>query len=1009
MNPDRRSFIKTGALAAASLSVFPISSLAGSAGIRPTRLLQGFMSSSDEVKSSCYWWWFNGVVNKEGITRDLEEFRAKGMGEVLLVNSAGGLGGVPFPQGAKLFSDEWKALYRHAMAEAKRLNIAVGINLSSGWCMGGPWITPENSGRWYLQSQLDVKGSQKFFGKLPLPDNRDGYDKVFNPPGYKDYIDLPLEKLDYRDTAVVAFLNPDQQASRISGERDKVLDAKSNRRDASNFALAVNVMNPTRTPWQHDPADQPVPLTKVIDLTSKVNSEGYLDWDVPEGNWTIIRTGHRMTGSRLMIAQPEADGLSIDWFDRKGVELQFENFGKICLDEAAKVGAKPKYFCDDSFEDGFPNWTGRILEKFRDYRGYDATPYLPVLRGYLIESAEVSDRFLTDYRKTIADCMADEHYQRFAELCHEQGLLVQNEAAGPSRSGTICLDGLKNLGRSDMPMGEFWLGPNHEDQSTLTDDKSYGVSRLDFGQNKVTKMVASAAHIYGKKTASAEAFTTMRHWMDYPGSLKQSLDRAYCEGINRIAIHTSTATRPGDGKPGYEYGAGTHFNPNVTWWEMAGPFFDYVARCQHLLQSGMFVADVLFYNGDAAPNLVEQKQIKPELGKGYDYDVCNDEVLLTRLAVKDRQLVLPDGMRYRVLVLPQSSRMPLPVMQKIKELVKAGATVIGPLPLTDSGLKNYPQCDREIAEIAREVWGPVDGKQVTMNRFGKGRIYEGKAVRDVLLEDEVKPDFEYSGDDEWIDFIHRSTPEAEIYFVTNRKKQPAKTTCLFRQKGRRPEIWDAVSGAVVHPSFKEAGGRISLALHFEEFQSVFVIFPQKPTEPSRQDQAWLWQDPSGLRPLQEIVGPWTVKFETAWGGPETVQFNALHDWTAHPDERIRYYSGKAVYITSFDLYEKPDQASGLFLDLGVVKNIARVKLNGNDLGILWTSPWRVDISNAVKAGHNKLEIELINLWPNRLIGDAALPPEKRLTNTNIVFKSDAPLLPSGLLGPVTVCFVPANC
>jgi hypothetical protein len=184
--------------------------------------------------------------------------------------------------------------------------------------------------------------------------------------------------------------------------------------------------------------------------------------------------------------------------------------------------------------------------------------------------------------------MADEHYKRFAELCHEKGLLVQNEAAGPSRSGTICLDGLKNLGRSDMPMGEFWLGPDHEDQSTLTDDQSYGVSRLDFGQNKVTKMVASAAHLYGKKTASAEAFTTMRHWMDYPGSLKQALDRAYCEGINRIAIHTSTATRPRDGKPGYEYGAGTHFNPNVTWWEMSGPFFDYVARCQHLLRSGMF-------------------------------------------------------------------------------------------------------------------------------------------------------------------------------------------------------------------------------------------------------------------------------------------------------------------------------------------------------------------------------------------------------------------------------------
>jgi hypothetical protein len=969
---------------------------------RYPELLDGFLNPPGQMRSSCYWWWFNGLVDKEGITRDLEEFRAKGMGEVLLVNSAGGLGGVPFPQGARLFSDEWKELYRHAMKEAKRLNIEVGINLSSGWCMGGPWITPENSGRWYLQSELEVQGPGKFSGKLPLPGNRDGYDKVFNPPGYKDYIDLPLEKLDYRDTAVVAFLNRDKQAGRISGGRVEVLDAKTNRRDASNFALAVNIMNPTRIPWQNEPADQPVPLSGVIDLTSKMTKDGYLEWDVPEGNWTIVRTGHRMTGSRLMIAQPEADGLSIDWFDRKGVEIQFENFGKILIEEAAKVGTKPKYFCDDSFEDGFPNWTGKILEKFRYYRGYDATPYLPVLRGYIIESAEVSDRFLTDYRKTIADCMADEHYRRFAELCHEQGMLVQNEAAGPSRSGTICLDGLKNLGRSDMPMGEFWLGPNHEDQSTLTDDKPYGVSRLDFSQNKVTKMTASAAHIYGKKTASAEAFTTMRHWLDYPGSLKQALDRAYCEGINRIAIHTSTTTRPRDGKPGYEYGAGTHFNPNVTWWEKSGPFFDYIARCQYLLQSGKFVADVLYYNGDSAPNLVEQKHTDPALGKGYDYDVCNEEVLLTRLRVKDKRIVLPDGMSYRILVLPELTRMPLPVIKKIRELVKNGATVIGPKPQTDSGLKDYPRCDQELKRIADELWGNAGGENIKMNRFGKGRIYTGETIRNVLLQDGIRPDFEYTGEDVWIDFIHRTTPEAEIYFITNRKKEQAGTECLFRVSGRKPEFWDAVSGTVSQPRYQEIDGRISVPVNLAEFQSVFVVFPRESNAPAKPDRAWLWQDTSALASIQEIRGSWTVNFDPAWGGPEKVVFPKLEDWSAHSDKRIRYYSGKAVYTIKFDLDQRYGEKQALFLDLGIVKNIAEVTLNGKELGIVWTSPWRVEITEAVKETGNELEIEVINLWPNRLIGDAALPPEKRLTNTNIEFKADTPLLPSGLLGPVVI-------
>ena len=666
MKLERRNFIKISSVATAGLALLgakksaallngdlPELSPAGQAD-----LAKNFVTPPDASKSSCYWWWFNGLVDKEGITRDMDEFRSKGMGEVLLVNSAGGLGGVPFPQGAKFMSEDWKELYRHAMKEAKRVGIEVGINLSSGWCMGGPWIKPENSGRWYLQSEMSLSGPRKFSGDLPLPGNRAGYDKVFNPPGFAAYIDLPLEKLDYSDTAIVAIPDNASQNNRITGDRAEVLAAKTNHKDLSNFAKATDVMNPVKQSWNNLANDKPIPTALVIDLTDKVK-DGYLDWEVPAGNWKIIRTGHRMTGSRLMIAQPEADGLSVDWFDREGVDIQFQHLGKMFIEEAAKVGNKPKYFCDDSFEDGFPNWTAKIIAHFKNYRGYDPTPYLPALSGYLIGSAEISDRFLHDYRKTLGDCMADEHYKHFADLCHQQDMLVQNESAGPSRSGTICLDGLKNLGRSDFPMGEFWLGPNHQDESTLTDDKTYGVSRLDYGQNKVTKMVASASHIYGKATASAEAFTTMRHWADYPGSLKQSLDRAFCEGINRIAIHTSTATRPKDGKPGYEYGAGTHFNPNVTWWEKSGPFFDYIARSQYLLRSGKFVADVLFYNGDWAPNLVEQKHVDPALGKGYDYDVCNEEVLLTRLSVKNGRLTLPDGMSYRVLVLPDTERMPL--------------------------------------------------------------------------------------------------------------------------------------------------------------------------------------------------------------------------------------------------------------------------------------------------------------------------------------------------------------
>ncbi|GAA4780671.1 hypothetical protein GCM10023231_04770 [Olivibacter ginsenosidimutans] len=1004
---NRRKFIQTGTVVSAHLTLTAQTNpWWGTLVSEPfetgkEELLSGFMNPQDAYKSSCYWWWFNGLVDEEGITRDLEEFREKGMGAVLLVNSAGGLGGVPFPQGAKFLSDEWKVLYRHAMKEAKRLDIAVGINLSSGWCMGGPWVDPKHAGRWYLQSTLRVKGPQKFSAKLPLPGSADGYDHVFNPPGFKEYLHLPLEQLDYQDTSVVALLTPDGEQYRINGRRGDILTAKANRKDASNFALATDIMIPTREAWKIEPGDQAIPLEQVIDLSPYLSADGVLKWEVPPGNWTIVRTGHRMTGSRLMIAQPEADGLSIDWFDRAGVDLQFENLGKIFLEEAAKVGAKPVYFCDDSFEDGFPNWTGKILEKFRHYRGYDAKPYLPVLSGFMIGSAEISDRFLNDYRKTIADCMADEHYGHFANLCHQHGLLVQNEAAGPSRSGTICLDGLKNLGRSDFPMGEFWLGPNHEDQSTLTDDKSYGISRLDKGQNKVTKMTASAAHIYGRQTASAEAFTTMRHWLDYPGSLKQALDRAYCEGINRIAIHTSTATRPKDGKPGYEYGAGTHFNPNVTWWEKSASFFSYIARCQYLLQSGKFVADVLYYNGDLAPNLVEQKHIDPALGKGYDYDVCNEEVLLTRLSVKDGWIVLPDGMRYRLLVLPDDKRMPLAVAKKIKALVADGATVIGQAPERDTGLFHYPTCDEAIQAIGAEVWGAVDGKQMTRRSYGKGRIIYGESIREVLQQDGVMPDVEYQGTDVWLDYIHRTTAAAEIYFLTNRKNQQAQVEVLFRVQDCNPELWDPVSGQLAQPSFKKRAARTAIPFVLEAFQSIFVVFPKVNNRAKLSGKAWLWQGRERLSTLTSINGPWQVAFDPAWGGPKHIVFDTLIDWSKHADKGIKYYSGKASYVAEFDLKVRKTNET-LLLDLGVVKNIAQVWVNGKDLGVIWTAPWQVDISTVVRSGRNELAIEVINQWPNRLIGDAALPKEQRLTNTNIVFKPDDPLLPSGLLGPVVI-------
>lgn len=992
---NRRTFISSTALLAVSKKIFS----QGLTFPEPDPLLdyyQGFSNPADENKAGCYWWWLNGLIDREGIERDLTEFKDKGIMDILLVNSAGS----NMPVGVQFLSDEWRELFRYALRRAKSLNIKIGVNLCSGWAMGGPWITPDIAGRWYLQSELKVSGPTKFHDRLPLPGNRVGYNNLHNAPGYKNYIDLPLHELDYRDTAVVAFPYSGNEKI-LDEERLDNITTRANRADASHGLKADELMETVTIPLESLATDGAVSKDSVIDLTQYFSADGTLNWDVPEGDWMIIRTGHRMTGSRLSIAQPEADGLSVGWLNGEGVIKQFEHLGKILLEDAKKEDFNLHFFADDSFEDGFPNWTDQIIAKFIHYRGYDPAPYLPALGGYIVDTLDVTGRFLLDYRKTVADCMADGHYKKFAELCHENGLLVQNESAGPSRSASMSMDGMKNLGRSDLPTGEFWLGIKHDEPDGLSENLSYWTRRLDDGYNKVCKMVASAAHIYGKPLASAESFTTYRHWKDSPATLKQSTDRAFCEGINRILIHTSTATRPQDGKPGYEYYAGTHFNPNVTWWEYATDFLDYIARCQYLLRRGKFIADALYYNGDTVPNVVGVKGSVKQLGEGYDYDVCNEEVLLTSVKVKDRLLTLPDGMQYSVLILPDNESMPEAILRKIQGLVKEGAVVVGKPPVKDSGLRNFPASDKHIQQIVLDVWGKCDGHTVVMNRYGSGSVYWGRSAHEVLNDIRVAPDFVSDLGSDTIDFIHRNDDAADIYFVSNRLNKEVKSMCTFRMSGRNPEIWHPVKGERIRDiAFKDIDSHTEISLKFAPFESFFILFPKRTQK--RNSLSALPDYLKDVQVLKEISGSWTVDFDKEWGGPETITFDQLQDWSQHALDSIKYYSGKAIYQKDFQVDKQMTSYTKLFINLGVVKEIASVRLNGKDLGVIWTSPWRADITHAVKLGVNRLEIAVINLWPNRLIGDIGLQSSERLTRTNISFEKDQKLLPSGLLGPVTI-------
>ena len=982
---------------------------------------QNFTAPPASAKPSCFWWWFNSLVDKEAITHDLEEFKSKGMGGVMLVCSGNDYGVGPMPRGPVFLSPEWRELYKHAVKECARLDLELGVNFcGGGWCMGGSWIKPEFSSRWYVQSLTNAVGPGKFQGQLPVPGHRDGYEGPYFG-NVTHYMRWPKEKADYRDTVVVAFREADDGASDLGPERRKLLAGKSNRKDASLFTPVAKIMEMTLPVWPSLPGDKPVEPNEVIDLTSKLQPDGTLDWEVPPGRWTVQRIGHVLIGCDVRCILPEGDPktwLEVDWLNPDAVDEMFANLGKILIEDAGEhVGKTLKYLHTDSFEDGFPNWTGKILEKFKGYRGYDPTPYLPVLAGKIVGSAEVSDRFLYDYRKTVADCIADGNYGRFAKRAAEHGLEIQCEAGGPSWSGSVCMDALKNLGRCGRPMGEFWMDSLN-----------------------VSKQTACAAHIYGKRTASAESFTGGGHWTDTPGSRKPFGDRAFCDGVNRYLFHTMTCQRPQDGKPGYEYGAPTHFNPNVTWWDQAaGPWLGYVNRCQAMLQSGLFVADVLLYYGDWAPNRVDPKPIA-----GYDYDVCNAEVLLTRLTVKDCRLVLPDGMSYRYLVLPDNKRMPVEVARKIEELVKAGSTIIGPRPESDPGLRGYPQCDDSVKAIASSLWENVDGNQVKERKDGKGRVIWGKDVVEVMKDDGLKPDFEIqdaSGKTD-VGFIHRATAESDFYFLANRKPNPETVEARFRIVGRQPELWDPVTGAMRKlPEFSVKDGCTILPLRFEPHQSWFVVFRKKVAEihASRAEE----KNFPDLKSVQEITGAWELQFDPKWFYDQKSEvgdqrsetgaklaFETLTDWTKRPEEAIQYYSGTAVYRNVFDFAADAgnrDQGSGvnsaaqasaeirtlnpqsrLFLDLGVVKETAKIKLNGKDLGVVWCAPWRVEITDAVKEKENELEIEVVNLWPNRLIGDGKLPENRRRTHTNVLRyyrpspKGEHQLLPSGLLGPVTI-------
>ncbi len=736
----------------------------------------------------------------------------------------------------------------------------------------------------------------------------------------------------------------------------------------------VDFSNPDRTPPYK--GEEVIAPEKIVDLTSQVDAGGRLEWDVPPGRWTILRFGHTPTGSGTKHGRPEGMGLECDKLSAEATTVQYKNyFGRILEQIKTVPGARVSGLNLDSAESGSQNWTGDFPAQFRRRCRYDLLRFLPVMAGRVVGSPQLSDHVLFDVRRTIADVMSDEYFGTFEKLCHADGVTLMAQAPGIA-AGMAC-DNVQSKGRVEIPMGEFWYGQRN--------------GTMD------CKEAACAAHLYGHPIAAAESFTGSP-FNAYPETEKPLADAALSLGINRFVVLADVHQPWDDKKPGVvEPKLILSFQRNNTWWEYSGGFWNTLARSCALMRQGQPVIDVLYHLGNDTPLKIVTWRMRPVPPSGYDYDVCGDEIL-ARASAQDGRVVLPGGMSYRMLVLAGGDHMTLSAARHLEALVKAGATVLGPTkPVGSPSFGDGEAGDAEVRRIADELWGPGAPKGPGEHKTGLGTMAWGRSPADELELLGTPKDFEATGADAGILFAHRRSEQGDIYFLANHRDTPASFTGNFRAQGGLPQAWNPETGSISALAGAARQGLLtSVPIQLEPRESLFVVFragpaPAKPA-PGLVESMPVWQS---------FAGPWEVSFDPKWGGPARTNFPSLISWTDSPEAGIRDYSGTATYSLEFDL---PKTLPGrVVLDLGKVDVIASLIVNGQSLGDLWKTPFAADVTTALHPGKNRLEVNVANLWANRLIADAGLPEAQRLTWTNYPpYKAGAPRLPSGLLGPVVL-------
>ena len=977
----------------------------------PTRgtadaLARGFVSPPPSARLRCYWWWLNGHVTKESILHDLTEMKAKGYGGVLLIdaNGADAEGNDPVPAGPTFGSQEWTTLFLYAVKAAHSLGLEITLTITSGWNLGAPFIQPKDAVKILTWTRTLAGAATTTLQQPPLP-LKDGF---------------------YERIAVLAY--PLRHGPALAGSGG---DPRAPRKNLLQKSAAAETggSTPDSSSIFFDasgtPGDEDAEVNDVQDVTGKVDANGVLHWTPPTpGPWEVLNIGYTSSGARLSPGSGTWQGLSLDPLSPAALDIYWDNELQPLLNAARPyLGTTIKYLTTDSWEMGGMNWTANFREEFRKRRGYDPVRYLPVVAGRILTSRETSDRFLADFRRTVGDLITL-HFDHMAERAARLGIGIECESGGPHGEP---IDALETFRHSAVPQSEFWAMSK--------------VHRTGDAERYFVKEASSASHIYGKRIVAAEGETSMgNHWSESIGmNLKPSFDMGLTEGLNRLVWHQFASSPAEMGLPGQEYFAGTYLNTKVTWWEQAGAFTSYLNRSQYLMQQGQPVADVLYYYGDEVPNFVRLKRDDPAgVLPGYDYDVTSTDALLHRMVIDEHGIYTPEGIHYRMLVLPPSRIMPLSVLQLVERYLHAGGTVVGLQPLRSQGIVP-PSEDLRYQQLAAKLWSGC-GSENRSVKVGKGTIFCQSKAQDALHAMRILPDFAASSPA--IDFIHRRASAADIYFIRNSKSETVATDVTFRVSNLQAEIFDAVTGRIAPATlFDETNdGRTKMSFSLAPYESLFVVFRHPAAglhvvRLQRNDQAVVLSADTAVSSVhgrltlqtsipgsyeatfsngtvgrievspvmpRPLASGWTLNFPAGWGAPAHVEVPALKSWTDFDDAGSRYFSGTATYRRSIHIDSKelaPDHQ--LWLDLGDVREVAQIQINGTSLTPLWKQPYSARIDTFLHPGENVVEVHVTNLWPNRLIGDAQPNVKHRYTWTNIkAFSNSSPLLPSGMLGPV---------